>query len=442
MNGMVSNGRRGDQVAQCERGRRIPPVFGALWFIAALMGGPVLASESPLTVDEAVQMAVSANPQVRSSRARWDSAVHSIKPNYAPADPSVSVFNLDSPTNGFTNAASQSFQLNQPLQFPGKGYLQGENARRVADIARLAYEATVRDVRAQAESAFYQIQLDQALNQVATENREHLRRVLHVAEVAYAANRVTQADFVSAEFELAAAEQQQRQLQVAEANDRTTLNQILARPIAERVELDSHIELHPLSARLDDLVNQAGRVRQEILQAALSAQNAESALMLAKLEYAPDFSVGYIFDRFLQPSAPPVAGQTETHGVSLSLTVPLFFWLKQREDVTRASSDLEAARADVSTVQAQTAALVTTLFRQAHLTYETAQLYRDSLTPLAQQGFEVALVAYEGGKVDFVTLATALRQRNDARVAYLQAANQFLAQRVALEQAVGQPLKG
>jgi len=52
----------------------------------------------------------------------------------------------------------------------------------------------------------------------------------------------------------------------------------------------------------------------------------------------------------------------------------------------------------------------------------------------------VALVAYQSGKVDFVTLLTTLRQRNDARVAYLQASNQFLAQRIALEQAIGERL--
>jgi hypothetical protein len=39
-----------------------------------------------------------------------------------------------------------------------------------------------------------------------------------------------------------------------------------------------------------------------------------------------------------------------------------------------------------------------------------------------------------------MTLAGVLRRSYDARVAYLQAANQFLAIRVALEQAIGEPL--
>ena len=50
------------------------------------------------------------------------------------------------------------------------------------------------------------------------------------------------------------------------------------------------------------------------------------------------------------------------------------------------------------------------------------------------------MVAYESGKIDFIALASTLRRSYDARVAYLQAANQFLASRVALEQAIGEPL--
>ena len=60
--------------------------------------------------------------------------------------------------------------------------------------------------------------------------------------------------------------------------------------------------------------------------------------------------------------------------------------------------------------------------------------------PLAGQGVNVALVAYQGGKIDFVALSSALQQRNTARVTYLQQTNQFLAQRSALEQAIGRPL--
>jgi outer membrane protein TolC len=80
---------------------------------------------------------------------------------------------------------------------------------------------------------------------------------------------------------------------------------------------------------------------------------------------------------------------------------------------------------------------VTTIYRQILRSREAALLYRDTLIPLAHQAFEVQLVAYQSGKIDFTTLISTFRQMSDARSTYLQDVNQFLAGKVALQQAAG-----
>jgi len=55
-------------------------------------------------------------------------------------------------------------------------------------------------------------------------------------------------------------------------------------------------------------------------------------------------------------------------------------------------------------------------------------------------GFQVALVAYENGKINFSQLQNAYQQLYSLQIIYLQFENQYLAQRVALEQTVGSPL--
>jgi outer membrane protein TolC len=84
--------------------------------------------------------------------------------------------------------------------------------------------------------------------------------------------------------------------------------------------------------------------------------------------------------------------------------------------------------------------VVTQLYRSAQFAYEATQLYKGSLIPLANQDFLVALTAYQSQKIDFLALSTALQASYSTRAAYLQSANQFLAGRVALEQAIGTPL--
>jgi len=398
------------------------------------------APPSPLAVEQVVELALQSNSQVRSAEARWYSAEHQILPNFVPADPTITYSNVGSPTNGITHPSDLSVSLSQALQFPGKGLLQGQSAKRAAQIARLGYQAARRDVRAQAETAFYQLLLDQALFDVGKENVATLKQVLQVTQVGYSTGRVTQLDFISTEFNLTASEQQQMQLAASIATDRASLNQVLQRSPEEPLEIDGKLELAPIGPRIEELVDAASRARQEILETALTAENGETALTLAKLEYAPDFTFGFTSDRFQLASASPDNVHLQTYSLSMGLNLPVFFWFHQKEDVERARLDLEAARSDLSSIRLQTATQVTNVYRLVDLAYRTALLYRDSLVPLAGQGVNVALVAYQGGKIDFVALSSALQQRNTARVTYLQQTNQFLAQRSALEQAIGRPL--
>jgi len=413
---------------------------GAAVVISIAVAGRAAGADSTLGAAQVVEIALEVNPQVHAARDRWYSATHQIKQNYAPADPVFGYANIDSPTNGFSEASVHTLTVTESFQFPGKALLQADNSRRTAEIAGLTYQAVRRDVRAQTESAYYQILLDGALAEVQSETVTDLQNVLKVTEVAYAANRVTQTDFISAEFDLAAARQNERQYHTAEANDETTLNQMLFRKPEEPIALDRKLEFKPLEAPLDKLVDLAAHVRQEILAAALAEKNSDTALELAKLEYAPDYTVGFVFDNYLLSSAAPSPNRLQDYGFTIAFNVPVFFWIKQNEDVKRAGFDLAAAREDQDSIRSQTAAGVTNLYRTAQLGYQTATLYRDSLIPLARQNYQVALIAYQSGKIDFMTLASAIRRSYDARVAYLQAANQFLATQVALEQAIGEPL--
>ncbi|HTR61806.1 MAG TPA: TolC family protein [Candidatus Binataceae bacterium] len=406
----------------------------------AAISSPLQAADSVYSVDQLVTLAYQNNPTIKAARERWMSAQHSIKQVYAPNDPMFFYTNSDSPKNPFGRASLQEYNVTEPFQFPGKALLQTDQARRNADIARLTYEAALRDTRAGVETGYYQLLLDQASSDVNAENVQNLERVLKVTQIAYTANQVTQTDFISAEFDLAAARNQQQQYRTAILNDKTALNQLLYRNVDEPLAVDTTLTLNPLQQRVDSLVDQAWMVRQEILQSALTEKNFNTALYLAKMEYLPDFVVGFQLDNYLIASFAPKPSQTTDWSVQVGLNIPIFFWLKQNEDVERARHDLQAARDDIGSLRSQTAAAVTSLYRTAQFQYETAALYRDSLTPLARQNFQVALIAYQSGKIDFTTLAAALQREYGARISYLQAANQFLAGRVALEQTIGMPL--
>ena len=416
--------------------RSIPLALLAIWWISTAT--VPAAGEPPLTVEQLVEIAVEVNPQVRAAKEQRDAARHQILQNYAPADPTFTYGNLDSSKD--FNAAVHAHTFSESFQFPGKALLQADEARRNAEIARLAYEAALRDLRASVESAYYQVLLDEALAAVNAGNIANLEQVVHVTQIQYTANQTTQADLISAEFALAQARLQQRQYETNRANDRVGLNQLLYRRPGSPLNLERTIELKRLELPLDKAVEAATHMRQEILEAALTEKNSATALKLAEMEYLPDYTVGYEFDYILQPGARPLPGVTQGHTFSAGFNLPIFFWIHQREDVKAAQHSLQAARYGVNSVLSQTEAIVTQFYQSAQFAYESAQQYRGSLIPLADKDFKVALVAYQTGKVDFLTLSSALQSGYAARITYLQNANQFLAGEVALEQAMGTPL--
>ncbi|MGA7870952.1 MAG: TolC family protein [Candidatus Binatus sp.] len=398
------------------------------------------AADAPLSEAQLVEIAIEANPQVKTARYNWDTALHSIKQTVAPNDPIFAYSNTDSVSNPFGRPALHSFSLTESFQFPGKAFHQRDQAIDAAEIAHLMLAATVRDVRAATETGYFQLVLDQALSDVNAENVQNLDQVIRVAETAYSASAVPQTDVISAEFDLAAARQLQHQYRTAVANDETALNLQLYRPVGSPLSVDRTLNLERLNYPLDALIDRAYVARQEILEAALAQRSANTALYLAKMEYLPDFTAGIGNDQYTLSSAGPQPNKFNYWFSSIGFNVPIFFWLHQNEDVARAKASLAAARSNQDLIRIQTAAAVTTLFRNAQYAYETAILYRDSLIPLARQNFRVALTAYQSGKIDFVTLSTVLQSEFGARVSYLQAANQFLAGEVSLEQAIGAPL--
>ncbi len=415
---------------------RITILLAALLLVAST----AQVNAQVLSVAQVVTQAQAYNPQVRAARYRWESAKHQIVQNYTPVDPQFSYTNYDSWRGFLYGSGYHNITASQALQFPGKGLLQGRNAKRTAEIARLTYQAAVRDVKAQAETGYYQLQLDLALNDLIAGNVDNLQRVLNVTEIAYTANLATQGDFINAKFALEAAREQLRQQKVTIANDKTTLNVLLDRRPDEPLQVDPKFDLTSFETTLDQAIDRAISSRQEILQAALTEQNQDTAVTLAQLEYAPDYTVGFGLDHWLIPNFAPEPNHTETWNFLVSFNMPIFFWAKN-EDIKRARQDLDAAREDLHSIRIQTAGTVTTLYRQVLRSRETAMLYRGTLIPLAHQAFEVMVIAYQSGKTDFTTLISTFRQLSDSRSTYLQAVNQLLASKVALEQAAGGSLQ-
>jgi outer membrane protein TolC len=245
---------------QSEEKMRVPLI--AVLSAIALLATAVFPAhaEAELNATDLVEIAIESNPQIRAVHAQWQAAQHQILQNYAPADPIFTYANLDSDRN--FDAAEHSHAIAMSFQFPGEALLQADQSKRTAEIARLTYEAAVRDLRAGVETAYYQVLLDEGLITVNGENIANLKQVVHVTQAQYMGGQAQQSDLIGAELALDQAQLQQRQYQINRLNDRAGLNQLLFRKPAAPLELNQKIELTPLEIRLDKAVEVATHARQ------------------------------------------------------------------------------------------------------------------------------------------------------------------------------------
>jgi outer membrane protein, heavy metal efflux system len=221
--------------------------LGVILTISCSVDLDARAQEPPRkSLDELIAIATQSNPQVRAAKERWLSASHQIQQNYAPVDPIFSYSNVDSPNFPLYKSSVHTIQVTQPLQFPGKALFQADVAKRTADIARLAYESTVRDVRAQVEVAYYQLAFDVLLGGITQAQAALLGEVLKVTEVGYQGSKNTQTDVVAAQLSYTTAMQQVDVYRLNVENDRTQLDMLLYRRPDEPLVVDDKLDEKPI----------------------------------------------------------------------------------------------------------------------------------------------------------------------------------------------------
>ena len=144
------------------------------------------------------------------------------------------------------------------FKLPGKALLRSfDIAKRSAEIARLSYEAMVRDIRTNAATAFYQLSLDEALKERV------LKTISDLKEVAAATNQnQPKADAEAVAAQITEEQQNLRRLDRARADDGIRLNTLLRRGPDDAIETDARLELEPIEERVEDLTDRAWHKRQ------------------------------------------------------------------------------------------------------------------------------------------------------------------------------------
>jgi cobalt-zinc-cadmium efflux system outer membrane protein len=310
-------------------------LVGALLAGLVLLAAPALAA-ADLTVEKAVEIALAANPDVLAARIELDAARGRTLQLRTRPEPQIAagVEGAPLPGAGREDAETEfSLGIEQVFEFPGKRSLRAEigllgESLAEAELARVRLIVTARVKRAYWQAVFARDSV-----RALEKSLGRLELLLSDLQAKYSSGTAAYADVLRARAEKARLRNQIIGQEKERRGAALELNELLARPAAEPVELLSAMTFAPLAADPEQIWEKARSTRPSLRLASLGKERAAAAVKLARLERRPDFLAG-----FSLPST-----RTNAWGLSLGLTLPFLRPGRARGQALEAAAGAETA---------------------------------------------------------------------------------------------------
>ncbi len=405
-----------------------------------MMVGGILASwilvDTALAIrlDEVVEEALENNPEILAAKEKWE-AQRAVVPQVRwLGDPQFGVSFEKIPQGSYSPGAAKMrmYSISQMIPFPGKLGLKGRMAQRDAMIAKEKYEAKKQEVIVQVKAAYYRLLLVHKSIEIVSEEKELLRKFERIAETQYAVGRAAQHDVLKAQVELSLLSDdlitlQEQDLPTAEAK----LNAILNRPPDSPLGIPEEFTVPKLERSRKEIEGFALEHRQALKAMEYGVEKSQTAYKLAKMSYLPDFGI-----KFMRTEMETSMNTETTGGVMLSINIPLWFWEKGY-GVSEKRAQKRSAEASYRAMRNMVLFEVQNALAKFNTSERRVNLFETSIIPQAEQTLKAATVAYETGKVDFLTVMNSERMLRDAKLKHYKILMDHATNLANLEMVVG-----
>lgn len=404
-----------------------------------------LAAQDPLTIDDAVDIALQNAFSVRLAQ----SAVDQARANQAAAKgalgPQLSgqaqyvrlaqgVMNAFGAGGGATADSKQvNLNFSQLIDITGVSRSAVDSARFQTLAREMDLEASVNEVKNAVRAQFYQVLQTRALVGVQSDEVTSARQRLDNARRRFQAGDISQFDVLRFETDLKRSEQA---LLVAIGNfelAKQALNNLLGREIDTQFDPVDVGQLAPVGINADQADELAQENRPELRSGGFLVRSADELVDVEEGGLKPALSVGAQYSRVIDPS-PGQFGQS-LFG-TLTLSFPLWDSGITRGRVAAAKEVRKQAEVRLE----QTKLAVSLEVRNAYTRLVTAREAYDvavSGQELAREALRLAQLRYDEGAGILLDVTTAQAELTRAQAAAVNARYEYLAAVAALQKAIG-----
>ena len=387
---------------------------------AAVAAGLVLAEESPLSLEDAQEVALATEPKVQALNAEAAALI-----NLSVADrklPDVQVrtglVNFPLEHGGFRTEGMTHLSIGLRQSVPPRGQ-RGALANEKTSLATQKRElanSRSRDVILQVRNAWLESYFGDRAVELVSDSRDHFVELVRVARSLYSVGTSIQNDVVQAELELTKLDDRLLQVKQSRSESYAMLGRLLEQPVTVAVQDDL-----PSWTDVPSLDQLQDRLTQHPLVSASNAQlDADDARYdVEKSAFNPIWNLDLTYS-YRDGQLPNQTPRSDFISAVISFNVP--FWGRERE-VRRMSA---ASAQKVSTTLVRSLLLRDLRYELvvAHSRWETLsnrkELYEENMIRQSDDHAQATLAAYRNKQVGMTDVVRSYIEQIDTQIAYLR----------------------
>jgi outer membrane protein TolC len=324
------------------------------------------------------------------------------------------------------------------VPFPGK--LVGRRNAAKAEVAAAAAKVTMveREIIFEVSEAYYDLVTAQKSIALVGEIKSALKQGQAALQARYATNQVMQSELLKTQ--MAMAENTQRLFDLEQKRDtlKILLRSLLNRSSPVEVQMQD-LHLPTVIFSWEEVQQNAQENRPALKESKAMVKKSQHDLNLAKLENAPDFSIGFEYSRIDAGESTSMNAGRDAWMIPIKITLPIW--------QNRIGSAIEEAQANLSAVQAQLTQAENSAEYEVKAAYyrfltaqKTVSLYENTLIPQAQLMLQSDKAGYEAGHGKVEDFVFSQINFMNIKMAYYETLANALKELAALQQEVGKNL--
>ncbi|OGV74125.1 MAG: hypothetical protein A3K19_27065 [Lentisphaerae bacterium RIFOXYB12_FULL_65_16] len=367
------------------------------------------------------------NPEAEAALHRWRAATQKRPQAMTLPDPRVEA------TSFYVRDRDRyMLSVTQDIPYPGKLILAGRIADREAEIARLRYQAAIRDALSAAKEAYFELYYIDRAQAVTREIRDLYDRYAALAVGGNAVGRTNLPETFRAESQRAQLGYDLVLLEEMRRAESARLRAVLGLPATVAIGVTEDVaDPVEIADPFDRLRELATLYNQDLAAAGVDVERAQAQRDLARRAPIPDLMIGTNYTRM-------VDGMEKDHtaGVTVGLTIPLWFG-KYRAQNREAVEMLAAAQAEEDAQRLKVDADLASTYFSLSNSSRLVRLYHNTLLPQARQALQSAEELYRQGNASMAAVLETTATVHNFELARLRATADFYQNMARLERVLG-----